>query len=125
MAPVNSNMITTCRFGSSISRADPSLRRELTKLTVILVTPAKALAAPMTAYTGGEIHLPSAGQLTNSHAVGLAFCSVSMTMPRARPTHAPTVREGKKIPAGIEAPNVIAVSNVLANAVTSKRTKFV
>lgn len=42
----------------------------LTKLTVIRVTPPSALAAPTTAYTGGEMQGPSAGHPENSQAVG-------------------------------------------------------
>ena len=42
-------------------------------------------------------------------------------IPTALPTHAPMVREGRKIPAGKAAPNVTAVRRVLAKAVTRSR----
>lgn len=41
-----------------------------TRLIVSLVTPPQALAAPITAYTGGLIQAPSVGQFPNIQAVG-------------------------------------------------------
>ena len=48
-----------------------------------------------------------------------------MSKPVALPTHAPMAREGRKIPAGTEAPKVMAVRIVLAKAVTRRRRTIV
>lgn len=46
-------------------------------------------------------------------------------IPTDRPTHAPIAREGRKIPAGRDAPNVAAVRRVFAKAVTRRRVTTV
>lgn len=90
------------------------------------VTPPNAEAAPMTAYTLGLMQPPSAGQSENTQLSGLARWIWSITRPTARPTQAPTVRDGRKMPAGMEEPNVTAVRRVLAKAaMKSRRTTAV
>lgn len=48
-----------------------------------------------------------------------------MKIPTALPTQAPIQRDGKKIPAGREAPKVATVKRVLAKAVTSRSVMIV
>jgi hypothetical protein len=93
-----------------------------TRLIVMRVTPPSAPAAPITAYTLGLMHPPSAGQSEKTQLSGCARCSWSMTRPTARPTQAPMVKEGRKMPAGMEEPKVTAVSSVLAKAATRRRS---
>lgn len=94
---------------------------QLTRLIVILVTPPNAAAAPITAYTAGLTQAPSAGQAEKSQAPVLALCNAATAIPTARPTQAPIVKEGRKIPAGMEAPKVAAVKKVRRVAVTRRR----
>lgn len=75
----------------------------------------------MTAYTDGKMQAPSAGQEEKIHAVGWARCAAAIISPIARPTQAPIVIDGMKIPAGIEEPKVTAVRIDFTEAVTRRR----
>lgn len=128
------------------STAPVNSKKMPTIAMVILVTPARKLEAPMTAYTLGDTHGPSGGQLEKRKNVGYRLCKAAIATPTARPKQAPMAVDGRNIPfesngddqteycepqsqmnhsdrspAGIFRPNVTAVRAVFATTVNKSK----